>query len=214
MSLLSISLIPLGVPWVAAAVYTGIAFLGIVVAVMTGVPWKEMALDLEVDPEAPPRDPPDEDIETAVARFLTIRLARRRQMTIDIGLWLPFAIVLGAVGALIQLSGDIVGSPFSQVAAVVLTLVVLLIRAPQAPDPHDEGDEMPAQAVASVVVLVGIAVAFFSVMIAMHYVSYFKSGAHPDPAAEIVVSIATAGVGVGMATWSRWSRITGKVRVD
>src|SRR5215475_809304 len=115
LAVLAFALYPLGVPLKASGLYAAIALIGDMVAFFLGVPWKEMPDDLKIDPQAPPKEKSDEPIERTVARFFTKRLAKLRTSGIDPSLWVPFVIVLLAVGLLIQLSGGIVHSPFSQV---------------------------------------------------------------------------------------------------
>jgi hypothetical protein len=204
LAILAFALHPLGVPWKASGLYALIALVGDMIAFFLGVPWKEMPDDLKIDPQAPPKAKAEEPIERTVARFLTKRLANLKTSGIDPSLWVPFGIVLFAVGVLIQLSGGIVHSPFAQVAAVVLTLVVLLIRPPlRSTSRHG--------ARGSIVALVVISFVFLLGMIVLECIPQFRSATRPAPGAAIIVSVVTTVVGVGLATWSRWSYITGKV---
>jgi len=181
------------------------------VAFFAGVPWQEMPEDLKIDLQAPPKEKADEPIERTIARFFTKFFTkpstRLRTWGVDPTLWVPFGIVLFAVGVLIQLSGGIVHSPFAQVAAVVLTLVVLLIRPPLQPA-GDRG------AKGSIVALAVFSLAFFLAMVALELIPQTRSVTRPDPTATIIVSGVTIMVGVTLATWSRWSFITGRTPVE
>jgi hypothetical protein len=214
------------VPTRAAWFYTGFGGAAVLLAGFLGVPWSDVVQHMSTS--ASGSEGFGNWLRRRAKRFAS-RAARivpaspratrvRSKRVIDYGLWIPFLILLGAVGALIQFSGGVVHSPFSPVPAIVLTLVVLLIgpagpgseavideevAVARNPDAGDEEVPFPG----SILLLFLVAGVFYAAMIALNH--WLPDEPHAREGATLAVSIATTLVGITFAMIARWDELTG-----
>jgi hypothetical protein len=213
------------VPSRAAFGFTVIGIASLVLAVTLVLPWRTVfglaggffvflgrEFRIRLSGKAGERSDDDRRRSRNSRRSNLQSATKRRVDRSAIGLWVPYVVNLIGVGWLIYYSGGIVDSPFVAIPVIMFTLVVLLIDPPNSKtSPEGKGSTAaltgrePRPPIWPFVVLGVVALVFFAAMTLLNTWAPAHLTSSPADGAEILVTLATASVGIVLAAVARWS---------